>query len=208
VKWPGVFSYLLYGSWDFPPVPPGYPPSYPTFVADDAPQYPCWADPSAVVSGWTDPNGGWTDPNAASGWVDPNAGWVDPNAGWVDPNADPSSLAGVAPVTPPGGTDEEEAAIRMEIESSRARILRQQALEARYAAPPPWRSAIKVEKPPEPKVDPLVAAVQKSAAVPLGLLNHIFRHLENYDFGNSESYNFRVSENIFWDFCKLWLWEF
>ena len=89
--------------------------------------------------------------------------------------AEPNSMDGVAPQTPPGGTEDEEGAVRAEIERSRARIRRQQALEAQYAAPPPWRNPAlkveKVEKPPEPKEDPLVAAVQKSAAVPLEFLN-------------------------------------
>jgi len=155
VKWPGVFSYLLYGSWDFPPAPP----SYPTFVADDPPQHPYFP---ADFSG--------ADPNAASDWTEQANAQAE-----LAVKAEPNSMDGVAPQTPPGGTEDEEGAVRAEIESSRARIRRQQALEAQYAAPPPWRNPAlkveKVEKPPEPKEDPLVAAVQKSAAVPLEFLN-------------------------------------
>jgi len=200
VKWLVFFSYLLYGSaWDYQS---GIPPAtYPTFVADDAAQaqyayYPAdfVADPNAAYSGWTDPNAAWTDPLAVSSAVwadpnatwttDPNATWTDPNAGWTDPSgqSDPSSMVGVAPLTPPSVTEAYDQA-QADLEIARAQCRRAYQISqsmAKFAAQPPWRSPVKTEppqiKPEPPQTDPLVDAVRRSAFVPdvpLGILNNI-----------------------------------
>ena len=207
MKWPVFFSYLLYGSaWDYQS---GIPPAtYPTFVADDAPQpqYPsfpdhaassAWTDPNA---GWTDPNAGWTDPNAA--WTDPNAAWTDPNATWIDPNADctdpsgqsdPSSMVGVAPLTPPSVTEAyDKAQADLEIQKAQTRRAYQISQSmAKLAAKPLWKSV----KPEPPQTDPLVDAVRRSAQVPdvpLGILKNICWGSENCLM--SLGCDFRVSE--------------
>ena len=182
MKWPGFFSYLLYGSaWDYPQgFPPAFP-GYPTFVADDAPQYPFFpqdfsghADPVYASA----PSSGYTDPNAAT-WTDPNAGWTDPSG-----PSDPSSMMGVAPATPPGGTQDEEQAAWFEIE--KAQQMRAQKIQkqmAGLAATPPWRAHGSVAQAlVKPEPDPLVDAVLASAAVPdvpLGILTNMFGGSEN-----------------------------
>ena len=127
-----------------------------------------------LVGGWVDSQDwgasapSWHGGEAPS-W-DGAAGWdaaPEPTAAASSWDAVPSSLAGVAPLTPPGGDEEEEEeAVRREIGQARQRIKKEQSKEVVA----PWRrlKQEKVEeKPTVEALGPLRVAVLHQQAVPL-----------------------------------------